>query len=661
MIDPIEFARLEWTEEGVPWSIPFDDVYFSRQSGPGETEHVFLGGNGLPERWLDRETFSIGELGFGTGLNFFVTVKRFLETSKASAQLLFHSCEKYPLTADDMRRAISLFPEYEPYAKEFLAMHSGRAVPGYQILRLNEGRVRLALYLGDVLDFLRSLTGTMDVWFADGFSPARNEKMWSEECAALMAKHSGAGSTLSTFSAARAVRDAFSDAGFSVRKAIGFGKKRDMVVAVYESPPEKQMDEHVRFPVPRKKSEHVIVIGGGVAGVSVSHALALRGIESTIIEKEEGIARGSSGNPAGVIFPFVNAKPTPMSRYIISGFYYTHHLCQRLENARIETHRKKCGVVQIAHEERQQKRFDGALTTAGYPSEVMRAFQNDELKRLCGVDGSGRGVYFEDGAHLKPPAMCNGAVGIFENSIRVLTGVEAHSLRKQDNDPYHWEVLNEKNEVIAAGDSVVIANSFHINQFPETAHYPVNVNQGQIALVPADASGDSLQCVLCYDGYAIPRTEGFHVVGATYDKSDFTTEGRPENNRIVLDMLHKFFPDLWNMDSVNIPSRIGFRAISNDHLPLIGPVEDRRKTEDAARLMDSAKLSSSWDRYRDALRFHDGLYILGALGSRGLIYAPLGGEIIASMINNEPLPVERDIAEALHPSRFLLRELKKNL
>ena len=50
-----------------------DDVYFSRDDGLAETEHVFLNGCELPGLWRDRNRFVIVETGFGTGLNFLAT------------------------------------------------------------------------------------------------------------------------------------------------------------------------------------------------------------------------------------------------------------------------------------------------------------------------------------------------------------------------------------------------------------------------------------------------------------------------------------------------------------------------------------------------------------------------------------------------------------
>src|SRR5690606_22995120 len=110
-------AELDW-QDGAPVSRQFGDIYFSRADGLAETRHVFLAGNGLPERWHqhDRSTFTIAETGFGTGLNFLATCQAWAQSKPADGWLHFISVEKYPLKLDDLARAHIAFPELAPWA-----------------------------------------------------------------------------------------------------------------------------------------------------------------------------------------------------------------------------------------------------------------------------------------------------------------------------------------------------------------------------------------------------------------------------------------------------------------------------------------------------------------------------------------------------------------
>jgi tRNA 5-methylaminomethyl-2-thiouridine biosynthesis bifunctional protein len=65
-------------------------------------------------------------------------------------------------------------------------------------------------------------------------------------------------------------------------------------------------------------------------------------------------------------------------------------------------------------------------------------------------------------------------------------------------------------------------------------------------------------------------------------------------------------------------------------------------------------------KLKDLARF-PGLYSLLGYASRGLIWAPLAAEFLASQLNGEPLPIEADLAAALDPARFLLKKQRRNM
>ena len=176
-------AQLDWDDQGRPHSRLFDDVYFSDKSGLEETRYVFIEQNALRERFAALPThghFVVGETGFGTGLNFLCTWQLFEETAHPDARLHFVSVEKYPLTREDLQRALSLWPELAPYSEPLLASYFA-IHPGFQTLSLANGRVTLTLLIGDVLEQLPQLDARIDAWFLDGFAPAKNPAMWTPE------------------------------------------------------------------------------------------------------------------------------------------------------------------------------------------------------------------------------------------------------------------------------------------------------------------------------------------------------------------------------------------------------------------------------------------------------------------------------------------------
>lgn len=232
MPSPLELARLILAEDGTPYSPAYDDVYHSTAGGHAQATHVFMGGNGLPERWQGRERFVILETGFGLGTNFLATWLAWRNDPQRCEQLHFISVEKHPFEAADLARAHQAWPEFAALSAELIghwpARDSLRA--SEQRLVLADGCVQLHLVFGDALECVPKLDAEVDAFYLDGFSPAKNPALWSPELCRSLHRLAVAGATLATWSVAGAVRRALSDAGFAVEKRPGFADKRQMLV-----------------------------------------------------------------------------------------------------------------------------------------------------------------------------------------------------------------------------------------------------------------------------------------------------------------------------------------------------------------------------------------------------------------------------------------------
>jgi tRNA U34 5-methylaminomethyl-2-thiouridine-forming methyltransferase MnmC len=208
----------------IPVATRFDDPYFSLAGGLAETRHVFLAGNGLPERFTDG--FHIAELGFGTGLNLLATVL----AHTGPGHLRYTSFEAFPLPATDIARALQAFPELARIAPDFLRKVSTGAT------ELHFPNLTATLILGDARDTLPGWSGRADAWFLDGFSPAKNPELWSPGLMSEVARHTAPGGTFATYTAAGHVRRALAEAGFAVTRQPGFGRKRHMTTGRIEGP-----------------------------------------------------------------------------------------------------------------------------------------------------------------------------------------------------------------------------------------------------------------------------------------------------------------------------------------------------------------------------------------------------------------------------------------
>ena len=234
---------LEWLDNDVPRAGLFGDTYFSKAGGLEETRHVFLAGNGLPDRFMDRQNFTIAEFGFGTGLNFLTTLQA-LKASRAACHLTFLSFELYPMDREQLSRALGAFPELSGLSAQLL--EKWRTTPGWIIL--NFDRATLVLGIGDARQLIgevqqaqaadltrcdetgRPVLQSIDAWFLDGFSPARNPELWEPDLLVKACELTAMGGTLATYTSAGWVRRNLIAAGFEIEKQRGFAGKREMVI-----------------------------------------------------------------------------------------------------------------------------------------------------------------------------------------------------------------------------------------------------------------------------------------------------------------------------------------------------------------------------------------------------------------------------------------------
>lgn len=217
---------LEWRDDKTPVSIHFDDPYYSIDDGRAETEYVFIDANNLKNRWRDMKTCTIAELGFGTGLNFLETVRHWQTIKPADASLHFVSFEQFPISKEELAKALFNWPELSALTPALTKLWQ----PSNNLTNLKfAADITLSVHIGDANTLLPTLNFEADAWYLDGFSPAKNPELWNEFLMQEVGKHTVAGGTFSTYTAAGFVKRGLQSAGFNVEKIRGFGRKRDML------------------------------------------------------------------------------------------------------------------------------------------------------------------------------------------------------------------------------------------------------------------------------------------------------------------------------------------------------------------------------------------------------------------------------------------------
>jgi tRNA 5-methylaminomethyl-2-thiouridine biosynthesis bifunctional protein len=655
----LHHARLDWNEAGTPVSSDFGDVYFSNDNGLSETRYVFLQQNRLPARFShhDSDSFVIGETGFGTGLNFLATMAAFLEQAPQTgngACLHFISFEKYPLTQRDLSKALAAWPELAPLSQDLIAQWP-QPVQGCHRLQFAKGRIRLDLWFGDIKEMLPQVPhqegGLVDAWYLDGFSPAKNPEMWTQALFDGLARLARPDASIATFTCAGFVRRGLIAAGFAMKKVKGHGSKREMLIG---DRTDKQPVQTIApwYARPAGPDGEVLIIGGGIASAMTALSLVERGRKVTLLCEGREPATGASGNRQGALYPLLNGEHDALSRFYSLAFGYAR---QRLL-ALAERHPIAfglCGVVQLGYDDKSSAKL-AKMGQGPFPPELMHSLSATEAERIAGLPSGHGGVSYPLGGWLCPADLTRAAIreaqasGLLQVEYDTpITTIDerADGWRVESDTRRHWQAPTL---VVAAGHQLPA-----LLPFAELPLYPV---RGQVSHVPTTASLSRLKTVLCYDGYLTPAHNHQHCIGASYGRNQNSLEFRAEEQQQNQARLQACLPDQsWpaEVDISGNEARVGVRCASRDHLPVVGPI---------ARLANLADhyVQLQRDQQNAApLPLHPGLYVLGALGSRGLCSAPLCGELLASEICGDPLPLSADLLEALHPARYWVRKLLK--
>ncbi|MFM5342936.1 bifunctional tRNA (5-methylaminomethyl-2-thiouridine)(34)-methyltransferase MnmD/FAD-dependent 5-carboxymethylaminomethyl-2-thiouridine(34) oxidoreductase MnmC [Aeromonas veronii] len=655
----LHHARLDWNEAGTPVSSDFGDVYFSNDNGLSETRYVFLQQNRLPARFShhDSDSFVIGETGFGTGLNFLATMQAFLEQAPQSgngSRLHFISFEKYPLTQDDLRKALAAWPELGHLSQDLVAQWP-LPVSGCHRLHFAGGRIRLDLWFGDIKDMLPQVPhraeGLVDAWYLDGFSPAKNPEMWTQELFDGLARLARPDSSIATFTCAGFVRRGLIAAGFAMKKVKGHGSKREMLVGDRS---DKQPQQTIApcYARPAGRAGEVVIIGGGIASAMTALSLVERGRKVTLLCADGEPATGASGNRQGALYPLLNGEHDALSRFYSLAFGYAR---QRLL-ALAERHPiafELCGVTQLGYDDKSAAKL-AKMNQGSFPSELMHPLSTAEVEQVVGLPCGHSGVSYPQGGWLCPADLTRAALKeaqasgllevVFNTEVVAITEL-ADGWQVESQDGRHWQAPNL---VVAAGHQLPA-----LLPFADLPLYPV---RGQVSHVPTTASLRQLKTVLCYDGYLTPMHNDQHCIGASYGRNQSSLEFRAEEHIQNQVRLQACLPEqTWpaEVDVSGNKARVGVRCASRDHLPVVGPVARLQGLADHYAQLQHDQHNAQ------PLPLHPGLYVLGALGSRGLCSAPLCGELLASEICGEPLPLAADLLEVLHPARYWVRKLLK--
>lgn len=604
----MQYASINWQDSKTPVSDAFADVYFSRADGRAEVQHVFMQGCNLPDGWQNKAYYTIGETGFGTGLNFLHVWQNFLVTAPANTRLTFISVEQYPLRPSDLARAHALFDvELHPYCAQLQACYP-LPIAGWHTLRF--GRVTLLLGLGDATALLTDFDASVDAWFLDGFSPAKNPAMWHAGLYQALAKHSHAGTKIASFTAAGHVRAGLASVGFSIERAQGFAHKRHRIFGTFTAP-------NFAHNIAAKKPppSRIIIIGAGIAGTSIAHALSEYGIQCILLDAADDIASGASGNAAAVLYPQLAREYRASAQFSHLGYAHTLRLLSALNTPQAPIDYAGIGMFKSPKDEKEAVRLADVNTQLGFNKDVVRTINAHEASEYLGQTVTSGGVWYPDGSHVNPRSLCRAFAA--HANITLQPHKKVIALQHEGN---LWRVHCADNSIYEA-DCVILATAHDVLNLLPSIDWKMRKTAGQISFIPAAQIATPLRAIYCHRGYIIPQAGG-HMVGATYDHADMSCAVRRENHERNMGELLAALPNFFTRaDVTQWQGRSAIRATTFDRMPYVGEVAS-------------------------------GLYISTGHGSRGLITAPLCAQILAAEIMGDIIPIARSLKASLHIARL---------
>lgn len=664
--------RVIFQEDGSPFSQHFDDIYFDTQAGYGQSEDVFVKGNNISERLdLNLEPLVIGETGFGTGLNFFITLayyEKALEKHKEKLlPLTFISVEKYPLSGQQIKQSLAQWTEFDSYVEEFCHQYNevDFSEPLVKLSFFN-GQVTLILVFNDASDGLSTLTiakgnenqkliahiPAINAWYLDGFSPAKNPEMWSPRLFNQLARLSKDDATLATFTVAGFVKRGLVAEGFRLQKKATTGRKNKSLVAKFQQPPTNGKGFLLR---PKNvKPTRVAIIGSGIAAACVAYKLVQENVKVTLYCQDEELANGGSSNAIGAVYPLLHQDKDDISDFYHKAFVTALDFYHEIIKQGVTFSHDWCGVLDLAFKPALVKRLDKFDEINAWPSDIIHTVSAQEASKLASMPLTHGGLFMPRAGWVAPQELVRALFNKAQSTgyLKIKTSCQITELEPSNDG--HWYLHHEKK--IDKATTVIMCGGAQtplIAPFDELPVYPV---RGQVSSMKTNPEIEKLNTVICHKGYLTPQNQGLHCIGATFDKDDSDTSTRAQDDEYNMAMYHQSleqFPKWQSQDIARSKARL--RCMSPDHMPMAGPMP---KTQAYYSLYQHLEKDKNW-KVDTPAPYHENLYVLSGLGARGLCSAPLMADIITADICGTPYPVNSKMLYNLAPNRFILKDIIK--
>ena len=593
---------------------------------------LYLHSNGLPARWAHRPHFVILETDFGMGHDFLATWDAWRkDTARCERLHVVALAQQLPQRAElESAHANSKLPALA----NALLQAWPPLTPNLHCLDFEAGRVQLTLGVprepGDPTPLLRALRLQADAIY---LAPLRTPQQWTAQRLKAVARLAADHATAATSGVGADLQAGLTTAGFEVQATASGNGQHSMTVALHAPRPARR-----RLPTLSVDARSAVVVGAGLAGAAVAQALARQGLAVKVLDREATPAQGASGSPAGLFHGTVNAADGRYARLyraaaLAAAVEYRHAITTGGVTGQVD------GLLRLAEHDDGAAGLQALLLRLGLPAEYVEVLDAIAASRRAGVPLRQACWHYPGGGWLAPASWIQHALRTPAVTFR--GGAEVAAMGR-DGDV--WWLLDAAGAVIERAALVVLANAADaVRLLAPFGHppWPLRQTRGQVTHWRTDTPSP-LRVPVAGDGYALPLPGGL-LCGATRQDDDADMKLRHA------DHLHNV-TRLRQLTGLQAPShadqwqgRVGMRLHSDDNLPIAGAVPAFALTP--AQRLDQVRL----------LPREPGLFVLTALGARGLTLAPLLGRLVAAQATGTPWPLEQDLADALDPARWIVR------
>ena len=425
------------------------------------------------------------------------------------------------------------------------------------------------------------------------------------------------------------------------------------------------MDKDLKIPswfhYPRHnwQENKAIVIGAGIAGCQMAWHLVQEGWQVTLIDREKKIAKQASGNPAGIISPKMTAQTSIGEDFYVSCFNYAIEQLTSLKNSHKDLDWHACGLLQLAHNDREVKRWK-SLQDRQFDNSFLQCVDQIQSSEIAGIPINYKASYFPQAGWINPVSFCKVLLADCAEKCDVILETDVINLERQNDS---WQLFNQQNQTIASAEAIIITTGKDLNQLSLTKNLPSMPVAGQTTSAPTNDLVKQLLTTIGHEGYLTPISDitSQLTFGASFDRNVEHAELSSKTDQTNLQQLGKYLPQLADSFVEINSAHTATRMTTPDRLPYAGGLADADFYSDNYYDLHQGK---QYKEYPNA-KYTEGLFVLAGLGSRGLTTSGLCAKVLSNILNNDMnnnSPSDHHfLQQHCHPARFIIKDLKRKI